>query len=607
MMAQRDILAGVFAAALVALPLAARTEDAPDTDQALDMRLELGDPATGQPVQPQAGQPLRLTLSLTDTVTGAAPRGIRPRFFARPVQPGMSGCEMAGRAFLATGRTPAGAVGFANPLLAYLVTDGALSVVDPRLDMQGANMVAALRPASPVADLLADPERGRLILSQPDSKEVLALPVTGGETVVLARDLAAPRDLALWPRGVAVAVEGGVAVIGPGGQVSQWPLGQGAARLSGTLAFTPDGAAILSEAGGDRRLELGPVGDAVPAGPGAVLSIAPGQDHARLTYVDAPQTPVAIPVGAGFTRLASDPGGRVALAWTPGRAEFALLDLALGQVVQAAGLDHGATVSEVLMTTDRAYLLSTDGGFVGLIDADSVVAGRALQQSRMMLGGAGVLPQGATAPRLMAQLGPEGPVVAIHTLSSNAAIPTAFVIDPMMALNGQPASKGTLLRGGTLLRVVSVPRDFTEYETGRFRAVWGFAAGDWELVVTTGPLGVTRCLPFAVQGARLAQALPVRAVVQPDHVTPGVDTRIELRLIDERGQTLPVPDRLDVRVSALGSGWRVETQAHIAAPDRLGLSVLLPHEGPFMLYPVALPPGLSLQAAAGLVSKESAR
>lgn len=55
MVQQRAILAGVFAAVLAALPLAAQIDETPDTDQAPEMRLELGDPATGQPVQPQAG------------------------------------------------------------------------------------------------------------------------------------------------------------------------------------------------------------------------------------------------------------------------------------------------------------------------------------------------------------------------------------------------------------------------------------------------------------------------------------------------------------------------------------------------------------------------
>ena len=102
------------------------TDGTPDTDQALEMRLELGDPATGQPAQPQAGQSLCLPLSLRDTVTGAAPRGIRPRFFARPVQPGIAGCEMAGSAFLATGCTPEG------PFMLYPVA------LPPGLSLQAA-------------------------------------------------------------------------------------------------------------------------------------------------------------------------------------------------------------------------------------------------------------------------------------------------------------------------------------------------------------------------------------------------------------------------------------------------------------------------------------
>ncbi|WP_420344028.1 hypothetical protein [Paenirhodobacter sp.] len=582
---------------IAAAPALAQDDPPATDDSALQMVLHLSDPVTGQAAQAQADSPVRLTVRFTDVVTGAPPRGLSPRFFARPAAPGMSTCEMAGRAFLATGRTPAGATGFVSPLLAYLVEDGAVGVADPRLNLQSANMIAALRPSSPPADILADPAQGRLILSQPETREVVAMPVTGGAAQVLASDLADPRDLALWPDGIAVGVNGGVAVIATDSTVQRHALGAGPGRLRGPLAFTGDGVTLLDGA----RLDLGPLADATPAGPGAVLSVAPDADTARLTYTDAPQQPLTIPLGRRFSRLDADQAGRVAIAWTPGDGAFVLIDLSLGQVVQAASLDPGSTLAEVLMTGDRIHLLSVDGGFVGLIQKSSIAPGRSVELSRVMLGGAGPLPQGHAAPRLMVPLGPQGPVVAIST-----AAETAFVIDPMLALNGQPASDGTRLRGGRPLRLTAYPRDFTEIETARFQTVWAFAAGEWELVVTTGPLGITRCLPFTVNGPRAALALPVRVIALPDRLRPGVDTVIALQLIDDSGAPLPVPPQLPLRVGSLQSGWRLDTEARATGAGNMTVLIRLPHAGPFTVVPAALPPGMELRGGASLQAEETA-
>lgn len=391
-----------------------------------------------------------------------------------------------------------------------------------------------------------------------------------------------------------------------GGPAEAIALGPGLVRLredGGPLLGFATGGRIWQE---EQVLDLpGPLADAVPAGPGAVLSVIAGTDSAMVTYLDAPGAPVEIPLGRAFSRLSADPQGRMAVAWSPGDPAFALIDLAIGQTVQAGALASG-TLTEVRMSEDIAYLLSLDGGFVGVIALSSVRLGEALALSRVLLG-----PTAAAAPpsdplsgepvetRLLVPVGAFGQMMAVAP-----AVQTAFLIDPVMALNGQPPMDGTRLRGGIPLRVQSYDRDFKETASGEFQATWSFPAGDWELILTTGPGGFSACLPFVVEGP-LADAaiLPVRLAGQPDTVALGRPSSLFLRFVDDQGQPVSV-DSGDFLVPALGSGWRGTYPGQPQPDGTLRIDVDLPHTGPFAVQPLALPLGLRLRSALVIDAEE---
>lgn len=148
---------GLALAVLMAAPVGAQGEvDA----AALRTVLALSDLATGSDQRAQANLPTRLTVRLTDVVSGQSPRGLSPRFMARPAGVGTPTCEQAARAYRATGSVPAGAVDFGTPLLVTETVDGAIGVADPKLNLQSANMLAAHRPETASRGIAPRPRPG---------------------------------------------------------------------------------------------------------------------------------------------------------------------------------------------------------------------------------------------------------------------------------------------------------------------------------------------------------------------------------------------------------------------------------------------------------------
>ncbi len=363
----------------------------------------------------------------------------------------------------------------------------------------------------------------------------------------------------------------------------------------GVLAFSDTG--LVWTAGQTFDL-AGPLVDVALAGPASLLSLNGADMNARLTYLDAPEAPAVIPLGRVFRRISADAQGRIAVAWSPGDAAFALIDLALAQTVQAGSLATGS-VAEARIWGDMVYLLSLDGGFVGVIALSTVRAGDAVAMSRVLLGptSAPVLSSDPGAEdqvqtRLLVPVGRFGQMMAVVPSGQ-----TAFLLEPVMALNGQPPMDGTRLRGGVPVRVISYDRGFSETETGVFQSTWSFSAGPWELVVTTGPAGFSACLPFVVDGARSESGgLAVRLSGHPDRVLAGQPSSLSLRFVDDEGQPVGV-GAADFIVPALGSGWRGTYRAVPQDDGSLRLDIDLPHAGPFAVQPVSLPPGLRLRSA----------
>ncbi|MFX0546609.1 hypothetical protein ACEWPL_013790 [Roseovarius sp. S1116L3] len=591
-------------ACCLAAALSAGHGAAQDGITSLTADLILTDPVSGQPMQPGAGQLVQLDLTLTDAVTGQRPRGVPLQGWVRPVQPGNSSCEQAVRGFLTTGAVPTGSVNLNTSVLAMLSRDGSVGVIDPKLNLMSANMLAAFKLDEVPTGIAVDTDQMRILATQSAAGRVIALPVPGGEATVLASGLVAPAGLALSEDGdiwVGSSQGGTLSRLAPDGSVrSSTRMGAASVTLRDEIdlplvAFSDTGAIrIIDRVTGQTVFEKGPGArllDVAAISDTGVLSLPAGRTAADLRYLDAADLPVSIPLGLPFTRVSSSVDGRFALAWTPGEGTFVLIDLARAQVVQPVQL-RDATLTEARIFNDAAYLLSHDGGYVGVIDLATVGIGRPAEITEVRLGVKGPRPEGDTA--LLVPLAPSPQLLAVDPVTQ-----TGFVIGAMAGVNGMPPMDATRLRGGIPQKVLIVDRRLEEVAPGGFRVVWAFAAGEYELVLTTGISGLSSCLRFAVQGTRQANGiLPVRMEVTagPGAILAGREHELRITFYGPDGAVLPMPATRFV-VPSFKSGWRTDVVATPQADGALAMRVTLPHAGSFAVQPVHLPAPFGLRSA----------
>lgn len=584
--------------------LAAAQGLAQDGTTSLTAVLTLTDPASGQQMQPAAGQMVQLDLSLTDAVTGQPPRGVPLQGWVRPVQRGNSSCEQAVRGYLTTGAVPTGSVNLNTSVLAMLSRDGSVGVIDPKLNLMSANMIAAFKLDEQPAGLVIDAARMRMLATQGAQGSVMALPVPGGDAVVLAAGLAAPAGIAVTDDGdiwVASSESGTLSRLAPDGSLrSSTQLGDARVALRDEidlpiLAFSDTGAIrMIDRTNGQTLVDLSPkvpLSDVAAIGDIGLLSLAAGRSLAQLRYLDAVDAPIDIPLGLPFTRVSVSLDGRFALAWTPGEGTFVLIDLGRAQVVQPVAL-RDATITEARIFNDAAYILSHDGGFVGVIDLATVDVGRAAEITEVRLGVKGARPQGETA--LLVPLAPSPQLLAVDPVTQ-----TGFVIESMSGVNGMPPMDATRLRGGVPQKVLVVDRRLEETTPGQFRVAWAFPAGEYELMLTTGITGLSSCLRFDVQGTRQANGvMPVRMEVSSGSapILAGEPHDIRLTFYGPEGELIKMP-QTPILVPSFKSGWRTNVMAVPQSDGALAFQVTLPHAGTFALQPMQLPAHLGLRSA----------
>lgn len=598
------------AIAVLALALAGPAP-ADEPSAGLRAQLRLLDPLTAEVMAPARNQPVRLEVTLTDAVTGQPPRDLQLRAWVRPVQRSAGSCAAAAQAFRATQRLPFGSVDLNGLLLVTLNRDDSLGVIDPRLNLQSSNMLAAHRLASRPADLATDARRLRAFVSLPDKDEIRVLSLLGGEDAPFAT-ARAPGDLAAFPDGTlwAATAEGLARFDAAGRRAGLTDLGPGPLHLrrsadpaSTTLgAFTEAGAVLMAEGQSGAvlmRADLPPLADATFAGRDAAVALPRDGTEALVLWRDDPAHPQRIPVGPGFTRLASGPDARHVIAYTPGSGVVALIDLGLGQVVQSLALDR-ATVSDVAFTDNAAFLLSHDGGFLGALDLGTVRPGKPAVVRRVNLGTTAAPPP--EDAQLLLPLLPSPQMLAVEPENQ-----TGWIAEELASTVEAPPMHAVRLRGGIPRIIRAADRSFVQVVPGRFEAVWAFPAGEHELVLTSGVGGLTTCARFTVTGpADQRQLRPVTIVARPD--TPliaGSPGSLALSVLDAEGRAVSL-DRLQVLVPSLRSGWRGTATARADGDGVLHLALTLPHAGPYVVQPLNLPRGLALRSAALIEAVEAA-
>lgn len=568
----------------------------------LSAELEFFDPETRRPIKPTAETAVGLRVKLTDVTTGRPPRNLTLAGWIRFESPGNTTCEQAAQAFRVTAEPPVGSVDLNGILLVSVNEDASVGVIDPKLNLRSSNMLAAAAFETMPTDMALHQGSFRAFFIEDSTNGIISFSLLTGDMrrhfeTIAVTDVETAGGHQVWigrQDGQVFAFDAPLAPIPVGsGPVTlrassepDNPLLAAISKGGGLLVFdSATGHQVMALPQSEELFDLALLAD------GTVLTLPQIGQVARFIYPDSPDYSVDVHLGFEAQRIVASPDGRHAIAYTPGESEAVVIDVAGSQVVQPLSLTEGG-VTEVSFTDVAAYLLSLDGGFVGLIDLQSVAIGKAAQIQRIDLARKFVRP--VRSEGLLVSLWPSPQVLAV-----SPGTQTGWLLHDNQALGEMPPMDSIRLRGGVPHRVAVIDRSFQEVESGTFETVARVTGGDQELVLTTGIGGMTACLGFRVRGA--PQDLRTEVItlnIEPSaaRLAAGKDVELTLLFRDSVGDAMAV-ERAEFLLASLSSSWVGRMTAQRTSDGKLQGSIRLPHPGHFALQPIALPENLALKSA----------
>ncbi len=582
--------------------------------------------ADGTPGPVMEGQDARVTLKVTDKLTGNPLTGLYPGAWIDKLnKPGVepdATCKKKVEAFIGGSILSRPAMDLNVYYVLALNEDATISVVDPLFGYGSSKLLTMVFLKSPGADWALSPSGETLFVSMPDSNRVAVVDTTSWKVKTEIETGAKPRRLGLQPDGqylwVAWDGEGpanlsGVAVIDARklAKVAEIPTGKG----GHDLAFSDDNRFVFvtNEADGTVSVvDVAKLAEArdVPVGARPV-SIA-WSTQARAAYVSSagdgviaavdgtgaePRARIQVSPGIGRIRFA--PGGRLAFVVQTEKNVVHIVDAASNRLVQTADVEKGP--DQVAFSDELAYVRHKGSETVLMIPLKTV-------------GEPGTpvpvvdFPGGQNPPgRLPLATPADGMIQAPGAAAVLVANPEDKAI--YYYKEGMAAPMGHFQNYGKQPRaVLVVDRTLREVKPGVYETTAQMTgAGDYELALYVDAPKLIQCFPMKLaENPVLAQSrkLPLGVELQSGKSTVGVgeDVMVRFKLTDPADGS-PRTGLKDVHVlTFLSPGiWQ---QRHWASEVEKGLYEIHfkpPEAGIYFVFVEVASAGLELQKSPFLV------
>ncbi|MCE2998549.1 MAG: hypothetical protein LW892_01785, partial [Betaproteobacteria bacterium] len=494
--------------------------------------------------------PLRLTLQYRDPATELPAAGLRPVVWLRKSRPGIPVCTEAVRAFRATARLSRDDVPLVGTVLAALDARGQITLAEPEVGLNAANLLAVIPTGDGGAIMLPRPQRGDILVFRPGLRDVVRIRPPQSAPLPLAHEVGHADRMVLAERGRFWLIDqaaGRASLFDDDGRrlaEHAWPspirvheAGHSAGDLQLLVQVVSGGVlSWLNRQTGERRDTAADV-PALMATTRDYLIHAGTDREIILRPRDTPESILAWQVRFTVAGLRLDPSQRLALIWSQS-GDLAILDLAREGRIRAVFRGEGP-VGAVHFGEEAVYVGWADRPIVSVISLALLGSGDAAIRAVRLAASA---EQTDAAPGGVVGLVPVDrmPAVLARTEGSSR-------METVMAGGGLAQSAGAILtlRVAPPKDVQMLPRAPRETEPGRFEAHFMLPrGGSWELITATGLSGTTRC--FTLTAGREEEQLEAAAIMiaAADQPRPGQSVQLVV--------TLPTETRPIARVTVAG-------------------------------------------------------
>lgn len=562
---------------------------------ALEVTLELADPAGAPLVAAPPAAPVRLSIEARDPLTGWPPAS-PPRAWLAGPRPEGEVCALAAARLVQRGSDPFRERALEGYRILLLGPEGELALLDPRFRLASARLQGALRlPAVPTAAVV-DPRRALLWATLPEAGLVRVELAGSGRIERLATGAPATALLLLPDGTLALALaDGRLQRLDPAGRtVATLGLAAPARALafdaaSGRLWVGSEAGLELAEALESERPTLRRVDGEAVRGlvllPRKRLLLALGERSLASLDADELLLLARTPLAAPADRLLADAEERLLLAADRASGVVTLLEATSARPIGALAPEDG--VEDVGLTIGQAYLAPAGSARIALLPLAGVEPGRLpplalLAAGSAPRGPAGPLPRLAPTPdgRGMLILAPAERRVFLHgegaMLAPSSALPVPFA-----------DARGILLQ----------PLGPVAVGPGRFELATALPPGARELVLVFADPPEAHCLPLPLVPAATAAARPAgsRLRLLPPESRPVAGRPVRFALEIEAADGAPLaPEFLAV---APATGWFARGPALPAGEGRFAIELAFPEPGAYEL--LVRVPGLGLDFAHG--------
>jgi YVTN family beta-propeller protein len=612
--------ASVFCAGLLCAALAAHAADpappaAPQKVVENGIAVELAVMAVdGKPGPVMEGQDARVTLKVTDTLTGNPLTGLYPGAWidslaAKAGAEPPADCKKKVESILSGSLLSRPAMDLNTYYVLALNEDETISVVDPLFGYGNSKLLTMVFLKSPGEDWVVSPDGERLFVSMPEANQVAVVDTTTWKVLKEIETGAHPRRLGLQPDGqyLWAAYDGGATAIDVHKLVRAADVATG--KGGHDLAFSGDSRFVFvtNEADGTVSVvatgTLAKVRD-VPVGARPV-SIA-WSSQAKAAYVanagdgavvsvdaESAKPPARIAAKPGVSEIRFAPNGRLAFVVHPEQNAVYIIDAASNRLIQTADVEKEP--DQVAFSDELAYVRHRGSETVLMIPLKTVgEAGRPVPVVDFPGGQhpPGRLPRGTPADGIIAAPGAAAVLVANP---EDKAI--YYYKEGMAAPMGHFQNYGKQPRA-----VLVVDRSLREVKPGVYETTAKMTgAGDYELALFIDSPKLIHCFPVKLAAdPKLAAArkapLGVEVITEKSTITVGQDVAVRLKITDPDKHT-PRTGLKDVRVlTFLSPGiWQQRHWAKEVGDGLYEIHFTPPESGIYFVFVEVASAGLQLQ------------